>query len=730
MRRQLARTCRLAWIALFVAAGQATVRAAAEAPAGAGRRPNIVFIFTDDHARQAIGAYGSRINRTPNLDRLASQGMLFRNSFCTNSVCAPSRAVILTGKHSHVNGMISNAATFDGSQPTLPKLLGEAGYETAVIGKWHLKSDPTGFDHWEVLPGQGRYYNPVFLKPADGKVESVTYTGYVTDVITDLSIEWLKNRRDSSRPFLLMSQHKAPHRHWEPGPDHLTMYEDETIPEPPTLFDDYRGRTTAARLQTMEIGRHLNRNDLKLVRPAAINEEQYALWRAAYEPRNQALREANPQGIDLVRWKYQRYIKDYLRCIASMDDNVGRLLAYLDEAGLADNTVVVYSSDQGFNLGEHGWFDKRWMYEESLAMPLIVRWPGVVEPGVQNGDLVQNLDFAETFLEMAGVPIPEDMQGRSLVPVLRGRTPPDWRRSIYYHYYEFPGWHDVRRHYGVRTDRYKLIHYYDIDEWELFDLQLDPHELHSVYTNPFYAELVRTLKEELGRLRTKYQVDEFEEPPVPPDPKTVALELILHYDASRLAGDQVPDQSGHGHDGARVKVEAAASRRGKAFAFDGTGAIQIARYPESLDPTYRPFTVGAWCKPSSGDGVIVSHGEECFGYSLYLQDGRPHFNVQAGQNPFLVEGPRPIRLNEWVHLAATVDAQQRLTLWVDGAPVAHLDEGFFVSDGPLDGFSVGADIGTAAGAYQSPMGFTGLIEDVRLYWGVLDKPGLEAWAAK
>lgn len=728
MTRRMTAMWQLLSIVLVIVGGRVLVRAA-DSPAGT-RRPNIVFIFTDDHARQAIGAYGSRINTTPNLDRLASQGMLFRNCFCTNSVCAPSRAVILTGKHSHINGMISNRERFDGSQPTLPKLLGEAGYETAIIGKWHLKSDPTGFDHWEVLPGQGRYYNPNFLKPVDGKVETVTYTGYATDVITDLSIEWLKNRSDPSRPFLLMSQHKAPHRHFEPNLDHLMMYEDETIPEPPTLFDDYQGRTSAARMQTMEIARHMNARDLKLVRPMAMNDEQYAVWRAAYEPRNKAMRDANPQGVDLVRWKYQRYIKDYLRCVASVDDNVGRLMAYLEEAGLADNTVVVYSSDQGFYLGEHGWFDKRWMYEESLVMPLIVRWPGVVKPGSQSTDLVQNLDFAETFLEMAGVPIPADMQGSSLVPVLQGRTPPDWRRSIYYHYYEFPGWHDVRRHCGVRTDRYKLIHYYDIDEWELFDLQLDPHELRSAYTNPFYADVVKTMKEELGRLRTKYRVDGFQEPPVPPDPRTIKLELIVHYDAARMTDDRVPDQSGQGHDGERVNVASVAGRRGQAFAFDGKGAIQITRYPGSLDPTYRPFTVGAWCKPASGDGVVISHGEECFGYSLYLQDGRPHFNVQAGQNPYLVEGPRTVPLNEWVHLAATVDAEHCLTLWVDGVAVARLADAFLVSGGPLDGFSVGADIGTAAGAYRSPLGFTGLIEDARLYWGVLDEPGIKAWASK
>jgi len=693
-------------------------------------RPNILFIFTDDHARQAISAYGSNINTTPHLDRLASEGMLFRNCFCTNSICAPSRAVILTGKHSHVNGVITNRETFDGTQPTFPKLLREAGYQTALIGKWHLKSDPTGFDYWEVLPGQGQYYNPVFLKPGEDGKESVTYTGYVTDVVTDLSIEWLERGWDKSKPFLLMSQHKAPHRHWEPGPDHLTMYDDRAIPEPPTLFDDYEGRTTAARLQTMEVARHLNDKDLKFVEPVALNDEQRAHWRAAYEPRNAAFRAANLEGTDLVRWEYQRYIKDYLRCIASVDDNVGRLLDYLDRTGLADNTIVIYSSDQGFYLGEHGWFDKRWMYEESLTMPFIVRWPGVVEPGSKNTDLVQNLDFAETFLDAAGVPIPSDMQGRSLMPLLRGRRPADWRESIYYHYYEFPGWHDVRRHYGVRTDHLKLIHYYDIDEWELFDLQRDPYELRSAYENPFYADEVAELKTELTKLRLRYGVDEFDEPPPPPDPRKVALELVLQYDAARVQDGQASDVSTCEHEGTLVNVQVVDGLKGEAFAFDGDGFIQIPHYPDSLDPTYRPFTVGAWCKPAAMDGAVVSHGEQCFGYSLFLRDGRPHFNIQAGQHSFLVAGPRPVAIGQWVHLAGTVDRDARLMLWLDGKPVAQLEDGFFVSDRPLDGFSVGGDIGGPAGPYKAPMAFTGLIEDVRLYWGVLDETRFQTWASK
>lgn len=470
--------------------------------------PNIILLFTDDHAAHSISAYGSKINQTPHLDRLAKEGMLFRNCFVTNSICAPSRAVVLTGKHSHLNGVYDNAVTFDGTQQTFPKLLQKAGYQTAMIGKWHLKSDPTGFDHWSVLIGQGTYYNPTFKTPG-GMVKE---TGYTTDIICDHTLKWLKDQRDPKKPFMLFCQHKAPHREWEPGPNHLTMYDDVTIPEPPTLFDDYANRTGTAKKQEMSVERHLTERDLKLKPPTNLTPEQLRKWNEAYEPKNEAFRKANLTGKDLVRWKYQRYIKDYLRCVASVDDNVGRLLKYLDDSGLAKNTVVVYCSDQGFYLGDHGWYDKRWMYEESLRTPLMVRWPGVIKPGSENRDLVQNLDFAQTFLDIAGVAQPADMQGRSLVPLLKGQTPVDWRKSIYYHYYEFPAVHMVARHYGVRTDRYKLIHFYQTNEWELFDLQKDPHELKSVYADPEYQNVVKELKTEVDRLRDHYKVKDFKEP--------------------------------------------------------------------------------------------------------------------------------------------------------------------------------------------------------------------------
>lgn len=486
-------------------------------PSDAVRRPNIVFIFSDDHALQAISAYGSVINKTPNIDRLAQEGMIFRNAFCTNSICAPSRAVIQTGKHSHINGVLDNRLSFDSAQVTFPKLLRAGGYQTAMIGKWHLKSEPVGFDYWKVLPGQGQYYNPDFRTP-DG---TERIEGYATDIVTDVSLEWLENGRDKGKPFMLMLQHKAPHRPWYAGPDHLTMYEDVEFPEPETLFDDYSNRASGAAQQEMEIDRHMALAwDLKIVPETPedslaeqrffntigrFTPEQRKAWDEVYGPINGEFKKANLHGEELVRWKYQRYLRDYLKCIASLDDNIGRVLDYLDDSGLAENTIVIYSSDQGFYLGEHGWFDKRWMYEESLHMPFIVKWPGVAAPRSVNTDLVQNLDFAETFLEAAGLPIPQEMQGRSLVSLLKGETPEDWRESIYYHYYEYPAEHMVQKHNGVRTDRYKLINYYKLGEKELFDLETDPHEMKSVYNDPKYAQIQTQLEHELTRLRGYYK---------------------------------------------------------------------------------------------------------------------------------------------------------------------------------------------------------------------------------
>jgi len=476
------------------------------------RQPNILFIFADDHAYQAISAYNEsrHLLQTPNLDRLAREGIRFDRCIVPNSICGPSRASILTGKYSHKNGFYNNTnSRFDSSQTTFPKLLQKSGYQTAIFGKWHLVSDPTGFDFWQILPGQGVYYNPPMIRNGT----RVKMEGYVTDVITDLSLEWLTNR-DKSKPFLLMTQHKAPHREWEPALRHLGHDGDRTYPEPSTLFDDYSGRGLAEHDQDMTIDKTMTEKDLKLKPPAQLTPEQRQAWDAYYEPRNQQFRRAGLTGKELVKWKYQRYLHDYLGCIRAVDESVGRLLKFLDDEGLAASTLVVYSSDQGFYLGEHGWFDKRWIFEESLRTPLLVRWPGVTKPGSVNRDMVSNIDFAETFLEVAGVPVPSEMQGRSLLPLLKGETPADWRQSFYYQYYEFPQPHRVRPHYGVVTDRYKLVHFYgtDADYWEMFDLKTDPNELHSVLGVPQYAEEQKHLEAELARLRTRLEVPEQDDP--------------------------------------------------------------------------------------------------------------------------------------------------------------------------------------------------------------------------
>lgn len=509
-RRQFLRTlgAGAATLAAASCTGLAPSKArAAEAEAKA--RPNIVFIYSDDHAYQAISAYGSKVNQTPHIDRIAREGMKFNECYVTNSICGPMRAVVVTGKYSHKNGFLDNGDEFDVAQQTFPKLLQAAGYQTALVGKYHLgdRLEPQGFDYWEVLIGQGPYYNPRMRKK--GEAGPVQHPGYTTDIIMDLSLDWLK-KRDPKKPFMLMCQNKAPHREWEPHPRYFSLYEDVKFPEPETLFEDYSGRNKAVQQQDMTIVKTMNERDLKLKPPGDMTPEQRKPWDEYYEPRNKAFRDANLSGQDLVRWKYQRYMHDYLRCIAAVDDNIGRMLAYLDESGLAKNTIVVYSSDQGFYLGEHGWFDKRWIYEQSLRTAFVVRWPEAVKPGSVNGDIVSPLDFAETFLDAAGAPVPADMQGRSLVPLLKGATPADWRKTHYYHYYEHPAVHSVARHYGVCDGRHKLIHFYEpeFNEWELVDLKANPLETKNFYADPAYAEVRTRLEAELKRLRTQYEVPE------------------------------------------------------------------------------------------------------------------------------------------------------------------------------------------------------------------------------
>ncbi|MFT5424844.1 MAG: arylsulfatase A-like enzyme [Phycisphaerales bacterium] len=467
-------------------------------------RPNIVFIMADDHGYQAISAYGHGLNETPNIDRIGETGTRFDRAFVTNSLCGPSRAVILTGLHSHLNGFMRNGNIFDPEQRTAPKMLRAAGYQTALIGKWHLKSDPTGFDYYDRLIGQGPYYNPAMIRNG----ERIKREGYTTDIITQLADDWLREGRDDSdgaKPFFVMIHHKAPHRNWQPAPRFLQLYDGADIPEPATLFDDWSGKGPPAREQEMTVANHLSRFDLKLDEPKDLTPDQLAAWKAAYDPKNAAFEAANLEGDDLVRWQYQRYAKDYLRCIAAVDEGVGTILDTLDELGLAENTIVIYTSDQGWFLGDHGWYDKRWMYEESFRTPLLVRWPGqtgsVGGAGTVSTTMVQNLDYAPTFLDAAGVEIPEDMQGRSLRPVMGGATPDDWRTSLYYQYFEYPAVHMVAKHRGIRTDRYKLIEFYERAEgdgrWELYDLQEDPDEMHNVAGTAEYERIETRLRGEL-----------------------------------------------------------------------------------------------------------------------------------------------------------------------------------------------------------------------------------------
>ena len=505
------------------------------------RKPNILFIMSDDHAYQAISAYNDKLITTPNIDRIANEGMLFTNACVTNSICAPSRAVILTGKHSHLNGKIDNKAKFDDTQITFPQLFQKAGYQTAMFGKLHFGNNPKGVDDFLILPGQGSYINPKFI----GKDKDTIITGYVTDVITDLTIDWFKNKREENKPFLMMYLHKAPHRAWWPSPEKFAEFYEKEFPEPETLFDDYSGRGTAAKTAEMNILTHMQYMHDSKVRPSIFEEMGKVEPEIVYVKGDGTLMRPNDQGFyrpfgrankeqkkkydvtldkisedfktnwpkmnnqEKMKWKYQRYMQDYLATISSVDDNVGRVLNYLEETGLDENTIVVYTSDQGFYLGEHGWFDKRFIYDESFKTPLMIKWPNVIKPGTTSEEMVQNLDFAQTFLEAAMIKAPDDMQGESLIPLLKGDTEKWNRDAVYYHYYEYPSVHMAKRHYGIVNKEFKLVHfYYDVDEWELYDRLKDPNEMNNVYNDPGYKEVVDKLTEELREIRIKYQDSE------------------------------------------------------------------------------------------------------------------------------------------------------------------------------------------------------------------------------
>ena len=479
-------------------------------------RPNIVFIMSDDHAYQAISAYGYGLNNTPNIDKIANEGVIFNRGFVTNSICAPSRAVMLTGKHSHMNGKVDNIQSFDWNQDNFAKELQKAGYQTALVGKIHLNGLPQGFDYSNVLPGQGQYYNPDFIENGEKK----QYEGYVTKITTDIALDWLKNKREKEKPFLLLYHQKAPHRTWMPEEKYFTLFDDQNFVPPANFFDEYQGRLAAAE---HEMGIYKDMDivyDLKMLDKEEelqtkyrksfqnqynrMNEEQRSAWDAYYDPIIDAFKKSDLEGKELALWKFNRYMQDYLRTIQSVDDGVGEILDYLEENGLSENTIVVYTSDQGFYLGEHGWFDKRFMYEESFRTPILMKYPKEIKAGTAIDQMIQNLDFAPTFLDYAGVEISKEIQGESFRNLVNGKVS-EWRDAIYYTYYEFPGEHHVKRHYGVRTDQYKLIHfYYDIDAWELYDLENDPSEMNNIYDDPSYKEVVENMHDRLDEMRTKY----------------------------------------------------------------------------------------------------------------------------------------------------------------------------------------------------------------------------------
>ncbi len=490
----------------------------------AQQRPNIIYIMSDDHDARAISAYNKAFINTPNIDRIAKEGMLFNNAFVGNSICGPSRATLLTGQHSHKNGMRDNRTRFDSSKMTMLKLLQQAGYQTAVIGKWHLHSYPKGFDYWKIVPGQGQYFEPTLISM---KGDTTRYRGYGTEVITDEALQWLKEKRDTAKPFTLLLHHKAPHRYFFPPLRYIEQWHTKTFPEPASLYEDTTGHGSAWALQTMSI-----KDDMKLSSDLKVDPKylmdipwlkpdssEIAYYNAImnripakdrerikeiYRERGELIQKLRPQGKELLKYKYQWYMQDYLACIASVDDNVGRVLDYLDQSGLAASTLVIYTSDQGFYMGQNGWFDKRFMYDVSMRTPLMARWPGHIKPGTKTDAMVQNIDHASTFLDVAGLPVPSWMQGLSLKPVFHSAKTKLPRNSLYYHFYEYKADHTVLPHLGVRNERYKLIYFYTVSEWQLFDLQKDPAELKNLIADKNYLSILTDMKKELLRLRDVY----------------------------------------------------------------------------------------------------------------------------------------------------------------------------------------------------------------------------------
>lgn len=688
--------------------------------------PNIVFIFSDDHAYQAISAYGDprKLIETPNIDRLAKEGMLFERCLVPNSICGPSRATVLTGKYSHLNGFPNNSnSRFDGAQETFPKQLQKAGYKTALIGKWHLGSDPTGFDHWQILPGQGMYYHPPMIRNG----ESIEEKGYVTDIITDRSLEWL-DQQDKTKPFLLMIQHKAPHREWSPAVRHLNHDQGRKYAEPSTLMEDFKERSLAIQDQDMTLERTFNDRDAKLLPPQRLTEEERKEWDAYYGPKNEAFLKSNLQGEELVRWRYQRYMHDYLGTIQAVDESVGRVLKYLDEQGLSENTLVVYASDQGFYLGEHGWFDKRWIFEESIRTPFLVRWPAVIKGGSEAKQIVSTVDFAQTFLDVAKAEPLQVAQGASLLPIFKGQTPSEWRKSFYYHYYEFPVPHRVRPHYGVVTDRYKLIHFYapDVNYWELYDREKDPHELRSVYGQSEYLEVQKELGVELAKLRQELKAPETDPPGYQGNvqmgkKRQVRQAMALSLNLSKnLEAESKSLQKAFGV-GKNFTVTSKGSLKmahhegEDATYFDKASWYQVPN-DKQLNPSGEAWSVRARVRAEKGAGIVLARGGEALGYALLVNaEGKPEFHLNLEGSPKVVRGSRSI-LGKWTTLDAILSKDRKLKLYVDGALEAEVAANFLTRE-PSDSMQIGNDVGSRVVDESIASAFEGWITFVELFDG-------------
>lgn len=663
------------------------------------QRPNILFILTDDQAWNVLGFTGRfPFLRTPHLDRLAREGAHFLNAFVTTSLCSPSRASFLTGCYAHRHGVRANEQRdIHPSIPTFPQVLQKAGYETAFIGKWHMRpvSDPRpGFDEWLSFRGQGEYVNPTLNQ--NGR--EFQQEGYMTDLLTDYALRWL--RRPRRGPFCLLLWHKAVHGPFTPAPRHQNAFADAELPKPPNFDDTFAGKP-------------------RWLRRGAFYGQRREQW-------EQSEGKPIPDALPVGEWNPRNPAHlNYLRTLLAVDESVGQVLAALEEMGQLDNTFILFSSDNGFFLGEHRRGDKRLMYEESIRIPLLVRYPPLVRSGVRIEEMVLNIDVAPTLLELAGAPIPKTVQGRSFLPLLRGEKV-EWRRSWLYEYFQEDWLPGVPTMLGVRTERWKYIRYPDLpgELEELYDLEKDPYELRNLAADPAYAEQLKALRGELERLLKETGYGE----PLPRIEVKVPLELVLHYTFDQVKQGRVRDASGRGHEGVLTGGRPAQGRRGLAWAFDGHAFVEVPQRPATLSPEIKPFTVGGWCWPEANEGVLVAHGGRSHGYALYLRRGVPHFALRIGGNLALLKAPQAVPLKEWLHLAATLGSDLKMRLFVNGAQVAEGEAPDFVAANPNESLLVGADRGTLVGDYPEPLAWRGLIEEVRVYWGEMDEAQIRQWA--